>query len=255
MTRSKLISYVRNKISRGIPSIGSWMQLNNSSVAEIMGHSGYDWIVIDMEHGSIDVSDLPDLCRAIELGNSLPLVRLRTSDSHYCKIVLDSGAGGIVIPNLNSSKDLESIASASRWPPVGKRGVGFSRANLFGKKFDDYRKDEALNPIIIGMIETIEGLKNIQEILSEKILDAVIIGPYDLSASLGITGDIENNILKKKIEEIKLICDEFSIPCGIHITTSDKDLLLKSIKNGFKFIPYCSDGIFFVKSSGIPIDS
>ena len=103
-----------------------------------MGQAGYDWVAIDLEHGSIGVHQIPDLCRALELGNTLPLVRLAQGHSKDCKQALDAGAGGVIAPMVESAEQLLLIRDACRWPPAGTRGVGFSRANLFGRHFDAY---------------------------------------------------------------------------------------------------------------------
>ena len=138
MNRLQGIEEIRQKLSSGTYSLGSWMQIPNSSIAEIMGQSGYDWVAVDLEHGSISVNQLPDIFRALELGNTLPLVRLAEAQAKDCKQALDAGASGVIVPMVENSKQLEFIRDYCRWPPSGKRGVGFSRANLFGKFFIDY---------------------------------------------------------------------------------------------------------------------
>ena len=133
MDRLKKIKFIRDKLTKGNLSIGSWMQLPNSSVAEIMGQSGYDWVAIDMEHGAISINQLPDIFRALELGQTLPLVRLAQGEAKECKQVLDAGAGGLIIPMVKNAKQFQEVVGNASWPPSGNRGVGFSRANLFGK--------------------------------------------------------------------------------------------------------------------------
>ena len=140
MNRLSAIKKIRNKLlnSNSSFSIGSWMQLSDASIAEIMGQSNYDWVAIDLEHGSIDISQLPDIFRALELGETLPLVRLAEGHPKDCKQALDAGAGGVIVPMVEDAGQLKLIKDFCRWPPSGRRGVGFSRANLFGKFFEDY---------------------------------------------------------------------------------------------------------------------
>ena len=109
MNRLKKIKSIRSKLKQGKLSLGSWMQIPDSSVAEIMGFSGFDWIALDLEHGSISVDLLPNLFRAIELGDSLPLARLAQANAKDCKQALDAGAGGIIIPMIESAKQLKSV--------------------------------------------------------------------------------------------------------------------------------------------------
>ncbi len=204
MNRLQSIQNIRNNLENGGFSIGSWMQLASSSVAEIMGQAGYDWVAVDLEHGAISVQKLPDLFRALELGDTLPIARLAQGHQKDCKQVLDAGAGGVIIPMVETAEQLEILIDTCRWPPKGNRGVGFSRANLFGKNFDDYI-DEAQQPFIIAMIETMSAVKNLDNILRVDGLDAILIGPYDLSASMGLTAKFDNPKFIETMDKIRSI--------------------------------------------------
>ena len=130
MNKLQKIKQIRKKLSNGDISIGSWIQLPNASIAEIMGQSGYDWVAVDLEHGAISICLLPDLFRALELGNTLPLARIAQGKEKDCKQALDAGAAGLIIPMVESAEELQKVINFSSWPPFGIRGVGFSRANL-----------------------------------------------------------------------------------------------------------------------------
>lgn len=251
MNRYLRIQTIREKLSNSNPSIGSWIQIPNSSLAEIMGNSGYDWVAVDLEHGSIDKSQLPDLFRALELGETLPLVRLSGGSHEECKGALDAGAGGVIVPNITSGSELKSIREACCWPPTGHRGVGFSRANLFGSNFEAYAF-EAQNPLLIGMIESAEAVSNIYEIMSIEGLDALFIGPYDLSASLGIMGQFSNPLFVNSIAAIKKAGEELSVPIGIHVVSPSQDELNKRIAEGYTFIAYSIDSVFLNISAKNP---
>ncbi len=152
MNRPEKIQQIRDRLRTGGRSVGSWMQLPHPSVAEIMGQAGYDWVAVDMEHGAVSAHQLPDLFRALELGDTLPLARLAQGSTKDCKQALDAGAGGVIVPMVESAQQLIEVRDVCRWPPAGRRGVGFSRANLFGKHFEAYR-EEAQAPLLIAMIE------------------------------------------------------------------------------------------------------
>ena len=237
------IKFIRSKLNKNKVSIGSWMQISSTSIAEIMGCAGYDWITIDLEHGSISLSDLPDLFRAIELGNTLPLTRIAQAHSKDCKQALDAGSGGIIVPMIQSSKQLEEIRDACRWPPAGTRGVGFSRTNLFGKYFNEYKK-EAQSPLLIAQIENINAVENLEEILKVEGLDAIMIGPYDLSASMGITADFGNEAFITVLDRIINLCNQYKVPCGDHVVQPDSNWLNNRIKQGFRFLAYSADAVF-----------
>jgi len=243
MNRLKTIQKIRKKLSDGNCSIGSWMQIPHASVAEIMGQAGYDWVAVDMEHGAISVHQLPDLFRALELGNTLPLVRLARGHFKDCKQALDAGAGGVIVPMIESAEQLIIVRDAIRWPPNGTRGVAFSRANLFGKNFNEYIK-EAKQPLLIAMIENINAVKNLDEILQVHGLDAILIGPYDLSASMGLTARFEEQDFIRTMGVVRQKALDAKIPCGLHIVTPSEDDLLNKIENGYRFIAYSIDAVF-----------
>jgi 2-dehydro-3-deoxyglucarate aldolase len=204
-----------------------------------------------MEHGSISINQIPNLFRAIELGNTLPLARIAQPHPKDCKQALDAGAGGIIVPMIENAEQLEIIKEACRWPPEGSRGVGFSRANLFGKYFEEY-KIEAQKPLFVVQIENINAVKNLEDILQVNGLDAVMVGPYDLSASLGIVEEFDNKKYITTINEITKLCKKYRVPIGDHIVTPSKEIIKERIRNGFQFIAYSTDGVFLNSSSQCP---
>jgi len=243
MNRLQAIGSIRKNLKHGGYSVGSWMQIPHPSIAEIMGQSGYDWVAIDMEHGAISVHQLPDLFRALELGDTLPLVRVAHGNEKDCKQALDAGAGGIIVPMVESAKQLEKVRDVTRWPPAGKRGVAFSRANLFGKNFDEYI-EEAQKPLLIAMIEHINAIEKLDDILQVEGLDAILIGPYDLSASMGVTAKFEEQKFLDIMRIIKDRADEAKIPCGAHVVSPFVDDLQEKVDDGYRFIAYSIDSVF-----------
>jgi 2-dehydro-3-deoxyglucarate aldolase len=250
--RASKILEIRTKFQSGNASIGSWMQIPSSSIAEIMGDAGYDWIAVDLEHGSMSTSQLPDLFRAIELGGTLPIARLAHGHLKDAKEALDAGAGGIIIPMVETAEQLQSIIQYACWPPEGIRGVGFSRANLFGKYFSEY-SEEARKTLIIAQIEHINAVNNLEKIVKVSGLDAIIIGPYDLSASMNITGEFDNPIFSEAFNKILEVCNRFKKAAGVHIVQPNAAELEKRINEGFQFIAYSIDSVFFNESCVNPI--
>ena len=254
MNRLQAINDIRNNLAKGDVSVGSWMQFSQASIAEVMGQLGYDWVAIDLEHGAICHHQLPDLFRALELGNTLPLVRLAEGLPKDCKQALDAGAGGVIVPMVESAKQLLEVRNACRWPPAGIRGVGFSRANLFGKNFDVYR-EEAQSPLLVAMIEHLRSVDCLEEILEIEGLDAILIGPYDLSASMGLTGQFEHPMFLETLASIKAKATINKIPMGIHVVQPEKSLLQKYIDEGYQFIAYSIDAVFLYSSAQCPSTS
>ena len=250
MDKASKIQKLRTTLAAGGGSVGTWMQIPHPSIAELLGDSGFDWVAVDMEHGSISHHQLPDLFRAIELGDTLPLVRLADHDPKGCKQALDAGAAGVIAPMIESAQQLSQIIQASSWPPSGNRGVGFSRANLFGEKFDQYRI-EAQGPICVAMIEHVRGVENIHEICNVKGLDAVLIGPYDLSASLGLTGQFDHPVFKDAVSTIITKSKSLSVATGVHIIDPNKDELEECFKQGHRFVAYSVDAVMLRSSCNI----
>lgn len=248
MNRLEKIKEIRQKLKFGDVSVGSWMQLANSSVGEIMGASGYDWVAIDLEHGSFSLHLLPDIFRSLELGGTLPLVRLAQGHIKDCKQALDAGAAGVIIPMVSSAENLRMIRNACCWPPEGTRGVGFSRANLFGRNFETYQI-EAQQPFVVAMIEDSKSLDCLEDILAVKGLDAILIGPYDLSASMGITAQFDNELFKKTMNRIHKSCVKYGMACGIHVVQPDIEQLTQRIEEGYRFIAYSIDSVFLNNAS------
>jgi 2-dehydro-3-deoxyglucarate aldolase len=230
------------------------MQIPSPDIAEVLATAGFDWIAIDLEHGAISRHQLPDLFRAIELHGVLPFARVALPDGSLCQQALDSGAAGVIIPRVESATQLTEIVAGCMWPPSGKRGVGFSRANVFGRRFDEYNA-EAQQPIIVAQIESKTAVASIGSLLSVKGLDAVMIGPYDLSASLGVPGDIDHAEVRANVSEVVRACKKAGIPSGIHIVQPDAKRLESEIAAGHRFLAYGTDAVFLSTSASNPMSS
>ena len=248
---TKNIKKFRRDLKLGKVLVGGWMQASNSNLAEVMSDSNYNWIALDMEHGSFSIGDLPNLFRAIELKNKLTLVRLPNKNVEVCSQVLDAGCAGVIIPNINNASEFISIRNSCYLPPDGTRSVGYSRVNLFSKKFTQYKKQK-IKPIIIAMIENIASVKNLEKLLLIKGLDAILIGPYDLSASMGLTGQSEEPEYIKILSKIKNLSQKFNIPLGIHIVQPDNSELKVRISEGYQFIAYSIDSVFLYRGAECP---
>jgi 2-dehydro-3-deoxyglucarate aldolase len=245
---------LRAALSRGDACIGSWLQIPSPDVAEIMAQGDFEWIAVDMEHGAFDWSTLPNVLRAIELGGAVPLVRLADQSPVSCARALDCGAFGLIVPNITTQAQVEAVIASSSWPPAGSRGVGFSRANGFGKKFKEY-VETAQRPFIVAMIENVSALHELPQICNVPGLDAIFIGPYDLSASLGTPGDFVNPIYREALRSIIEIVKEAKVSLGTHIVDANPVLVTVAISEGFTFVAYSTDSIFLREASKLNLIS
>jgi 2-dehydro-3-deoxyglucarate aldolase len=232
---------LKDKLSNNEVSIGSWITIGNTVVAEIMAKAGYDWLVVDLEHSSIDIQTASELIRVIDLCHVSPLVRLTSNNPDQIKRVMDAGAHGIVVPMVNTREQAELAVSATRYGPRGIRGVGLARAQGYGAKFKEYLDWQHSQPIVIVQIEHKDAVSNLDEILATPGVDGFIIGPYDLSCSLGIAGQFENLQFKNIKSKIKDAGNRSTVASGIHIVEPDQAALTKSIDEGYKFIAYGVD--------------
>ena len=251
MDKFSSVLALRKKLASGSISCGTWQQIANSTISEILASEGYDWITIDLEHGSIDISQLPNLFCAIESYDVLPFVRLSKPDSNQAHRALEAGAAGIIFPMINSKLQITELINNSIWPPKGTRGVGFSRASLHGKLFSQQQRF-AERPFFVAMIENFKAMENIQDIVSTPNLDAIMIGPYDLSASLGVVGEFSSRKYKDALQKIKEISIASKMPIGIHVIKPSKVEFDKAINDGYQFIAYSTDALFILESSKYP---
>lgn len=250
--KNNLIKDLRKTLLSGGISIGSWLQIPDTSVAEIMSDAGYDWLAIDCEHGLFNLQTIVEICRAIELHETLPLVRLPNWERSNCKSALEAGAAGVIVPMVENAQDVEEALNNCRWPPNGSRGVGFSRSNMFGKYFESSRKI-AETPIFVAMIENKNAVMDIDKILAVDGLDAIFIGPYDLSASLGCIGDFTTDTFNESLNSILKSAAQLNVPVGIHVVDPDLEQLSERIRSGFRFNAYSVDAVFMREACKNPI--
>jgi len=225
-------------------TIGSWITIGNSTIAEILANAEYDWLVVDLEHTTISLEQAGELIRTIELSGVSSLVRLTSNNEDQIKRVMDAGAQGIVVPMVKSVEDARLAVAATRYPPLGIRGVGLARAQGYGSFFQKYlswQSDIDSGPVVIVQIEHVDAVANLEKILNVEGVDAFIIGPYDLSCSMGIPGEFDHPKFKQIIENIIEIGRKTSAVSGIHIVEPDIKKLSEAIKAGHKFIAYSVD--------------
>lgn len=182
---------VRQRLSQGMPVFGCWLASASSEAAEIIGHTGFDFVMIDQEHGSADHGALRGMLQALAATPTAALVRVPAVDAAVVKRVLDQGADGILFPNVRSVAQAAQAVAACRYPPQGQRGygIGLARAGTYGINRDAYVADQAAAVLVICQIESREGVDAIGGMAALSGLDGLFIGPYDLSASLGRLAD------------------------------------------------------------------
>lgn len=234
-------SRLKTNLQQGKICLGSWITLGNTGIAEIFANAGFEWLVVDLEHSVISIEQAGELIRTIDLAGAAPLVRLTSNDINQIKRVMDAGAHGIVVPAVNSSAEAKDAVKATRYAPVGHRGVGLARAQQYGAGFKEYLEWQKEGPVVIVQIEHQSALDRLEEIFAVPGVDGFIIGPYDLSCSMGYPGEFERPEFVAAMRRILEAGIKSGCPAGLHIVEPDPHKLCQVIREGYRFIAYSVD--------------
>jgi len=234
------------KLNGGKVSIGTLITLNSPEVAEIFSSCGFDWLFIDMEHGTISISSAQHIIQSM-LNECSAVVRIPENSSVWIKKALDIGSDGIIIPLVNTEEDARCAVNSAKYPPLGSRSVGIARAQGYGMNFIEYIKSANNSVALIIQIEHIKAVENLDAILSVDGIDGVLIGPYDLSGSMNKLGEITDDDVQATIKKIKEACQKHSVPYGIFVMNADE--ARKKVDEGYNFIAVGIDTIFLGSSA------
>lgn len=234
---------VRSRLKNGKTVIGTWLNSASPIIGESMAQCDFDFITVDAEHSAVDLTQTQHIFQAITSGNPRTenFVRIPGVDYALTKRYLDSGATGIICPLLNTKEQAELLVSACKYPPLGKRGVGFCRANAYGLHLDQNVKNANEDILLVAQIEDIEAVNNIDDILSVEGIDAVFIGPYDLTASMGITAQFDHPDYLSARDTILNACKKHGVVPGIHVVNPDPEEFIARANEGYQLIAYSLD--------------
>ena len=237
---------VKQLLREGQPAFGTFMALGSPLGAEQLAHAGFDWLLIDQEHGAIDAPMMQSLLQAISTTDTIPLVRVPSVDGDWIGRALDAGAYGVIVPSLNTRAQAEAAVRATRYPPVGERGIGGSRTRLYGG--NDYVQKANDEILLIAEIEHRDGVKNAFDILSTPGIDAYFVGPGDLCASLGLphTWDPDFPEYWDALAKVRDAGARAKVPHGIH---SSAARVAKMRGLGYQFIALGFDVSFLAQGA------
>ncbi len=230
---------LRTVWARGGAIVNGWLAIANTFSAEVMAHQGWDSLTVDMQHGVIDYQAAAGMLTAISTTGTVPVVRVPWLEDGILMKALDAGAYAVICPMINSVGDAERLVAATHYAPMGRRSFGPIRALLYGGQ--DYPKHANETIIVFAMIETLQGLDNLEDILRVPGLDAIYIGPSDLSLALGCTPAFDelDPPAAEAVEFVIAKCREHKIVAGIH--NGSAEYALKRIGMGFQFVTIGSD--------------
>lgn len=244
---------LKEKLRSGKLTVGSWVMMRDPISVDAMAAGGLDWLTIDLEHAPISIETAADLIR-VGLRNGVDmLVRMADHNTTTVKQVLDAGASGVIVPDIRHAAAAEHILSYMRYPAKqgsgnvsGNRGAGLACAHGYGRFFDEYYDRWNKDAVFIAQIEHIDALDVVDEIATTDGVDCLFVGPYDLSASMGKAGQLDDAEVIDAIQKIFSAAKAAGKVAGIHSVPSDVNYAIEKIETGAKFLAVSSD-VFFIR--------
>jgi len=237
-------STLKHKLLSNQLSIGSWLTIPHQSIVEILGTAGFEWLTLDIEHAAIGIEGVINMIGHIQGNGMQALVRVSKNEEVVIKRVLDAGADGIIVPMIKNREEAIEAVSYVKYPPMGKRGVGLNRAQKYGTAFTSYQEWVKNEVVVIAQIEHIEAVNNLEDILSVPGIDGIIVGPYDLSASMGYPGEYDREDVQQALNRIDEITKRLKKPLGFHVIDSNHTKVLEKINKGYSFLAFSIDFFF-----------
>ncbi len=234
---------LRTSIRDGDPVVGGWVSIGHPAVAEITAGAGPDFVVVDTEHGTIGIETVADALRGVDVGgDALPFVRVPEADPVPIKRVLDAGAAGLMVPRVETAADAELVVDASTYPPDGIRGTAGARASRYGVDLPDHldAADDAITRLV--QVETEAAVENAGEVAAVAGVDALFVGPADLSAALDVPLDYDAPEFRDTVREVVAAGADAGVPTGIFVT--DPDRMADWLDLGFDFAIVGYDAAF-----------
>jgi 2-keto-3-deoxy-L-rhamnonate aldolase RhmA len=243
MSKGKL----KKRLKNGETVIGTFSGIPSPSLVEAIGYSGIDFIVIDTEHGPVEIQTAENIVRAVEITGMTPIIRVPGNESHLILRALDIGAHGVQVPHVSTKDEAELAIEYSKYHPQGKRGLSpFTRAGKYGLAAENHTTRINEDVMVVVNIEGIEGVQNLNEITAVPDIDVIFIGPYDLSQSLGKPGQVDDPEVVKLIKDNVKIIKNNGKSCGSF--ARDKKYLEILVDCGVQYITYMVDSAMILQS-------
>jgi 2-keto-3-deoxy-L-rhamnonate aldolase RhmA len=208
-----MLGTFRKRLKAGETLLGSMVTLPTAAVSEILALVGFDWLFIDGEHGPLDTTDILGIVQAV--GDRIAcIVRVPGSEEAPIKRILDQGAEGIIVPQVSTVDQAANVVRYARYSPAGSRGVGLARAQGYGLRFQTYLETANDQIVVVVQAEHAKAVENIESIVKVEGIDAVLVGQYDLAASMGKMGRIDDPAVKDAIEHVTKTCQAAGVPLG-----------------------------------------
>ena len=221
------------RLRRGERLLGTLLSLPSPELAEVAAAAGCDWLWLDMEHGLIGPAEAQRIIQAAG-ERCAPVIRNPELAEMWVKKALDSGAAGIIVPHVDSAEQAALAVRWSKYPPDGGRSVGFTRANMFGERFEGHLARANAQTALVAQVEHIDGVHNIEAIVAVPGVAAILIGPFDLSASLNKTGRLDDPEVRAAIDRVRNVCAVKAMPLGVY--AKDVAAAREALDAGYTFV-------------------
>ncbi len=245
-------SSFRSRLQNRELLVGTLITLPVPEIAEVMADVGYDWLFIDTEHGAFNARSAQGILQAVD--HRCPcVIRIPSNQEVWIKKALDIGAAGIIAPGVKSGVEAEQIVQMCKYPPRGTRGVGISRAHGYGLQFQDYVTNANEDTAVILQAENTEAVRNIADIIEVPGVDAILIGPYDLSASMGKMGQVQDAEVQTAVTTVTKTCRDTGLPLGIFAESAKS--AAPYIQRGFSLIAISTDCLHMAQAARTELDA
>ncbi len=232
---------LKESLRRREKLFAAWISYSHPSIAETFAKAGFDFIAIDMEHSTINLSEAQRIIAACQSEEVPCLPRPVSHSDDYIKPLLESGADGILIQMVNTSKDVQNLINNLKFPPIGKRSYGVNRAQGYGFDFNEYITSWNNDSSFIIQVESIEAVENIESLLEFSEVDAVMIGPYDISGSLGVPGELNHKKVISASKKVIDACSKYGKSCGTQLNDPNPKNINNLFEMGYTFAVLGSD--------------
>ncbi len=249
MRKDAMDNKIKAMLEEGVPAVGTWHMIGHPAVAEILAQAGFDWIALDMEHGVMDWPQALTLMQAIDGNGCAPLCRIPLNQPEYYKWALDSGAQGVIVPMIRTVDDARQAVAAAKYPPEGIRGVGVCRVHEYGGAFEAYVRTANDETLVILQIEHIDAVHRIEEICELPGVDAVFVGPYDLSGTMGVMGQVHHPDVESAVQHVLDVACARDVTPGLLIADPAPDEIARRLRQGFRLISIGLDSLMMVNAA------
>jgi 2-dehydro-3-deoxyglucarate aldolase len=232
---------LKEKLRKRKRLFGGWVSYAHPSITETFARAGFDFIAIDMEHSTVSVEQAQRIIAASQFEGVPCLPRPVSHSNDWIKPLLESGADGLLIQMVNTAEEVEALVGHLKYPPAGRRSFGVNRAQAYGFDFDRYVQTWNATSTFIIQVESIQGVENIEDLLAFDEVDGVMVGPYDISGSLGVPGQTSHPLVVEASREVIAACERFKKSCGTQVVDATKESVQGLFDLGYTYAILSSD--------------